>query len=73
VSQQGDGLHIEIVDDGRGFPFRGTYDLTMLNALNRGPLTLKERVAELQGDLKLRSMETGTELSISLPLVKVAG
>jgi signal transduction histidine kinase len=38
--------------------------------MNRGPLTLKERVAELSGDLKLCSMETGTELLISLPLAK---
>jgi signal transduction histidine kinase len=67
------GLRLEIVDDGRGFPFQGTYDLNALNELNRGPLTLKERVAELNGDLKLRSMETGTELLIRLPLAKVAG
>jgi signal transduction histidine kinase len=67
------GLRLEIVDDGRGFPFQGTYDLDDLNELNRGPLTLKERVAELHGDLKLKSMETGTELLIRLPLARVAG
>jgi signal transduction histidine kinase len=65
------GLQIEIVDDGRGFPFRGTYDLNALNEMNRGPLTLKERVAELRGDLRLKSMETGSELSIRLPFAKV--
>ncbi len=65
------GLQLEIVDDGRGFPFRGTYDLNALNEMNRGPLTLKERVAELRGDLRLKSLETGSELSIRLPFAKV--
>jgi signal transduction histidine kinase len=66
------GFHLTIADDGRGFPFRGTYDLEALNAMNEGPLTLKERVAELRGALELRSSETGTELSIALPLTPAA-
>ena len=66
-------LRVDIVDDGRGFPFRGTYDLNALNEMNRGPLTLKERVGELHGDLELRSKDTGTELLIRLPFAKVAG
>ena len=57
---------------GRGFPFRGTYDLDALNAMNQGPLTIKERVAELQGALELRSSETGTDLTIALPLTPAA-
>jgi len=39
--------------------------------MNQGPLTLRERVAELRGALELRSSDTGTELSIALPLVPV--
>ena len=61
-------VRLRIIDDGRGFPFHGTFDLPALNAMNQGPLTLKERVAELQGRLRLRTSETGTELSIELPL-----
>jgi signal transduction histidine kinase len=61
-------VRLQIIDDGRGFPFHGTFDLEALNAMNQGPLTLKERVAELQGRLLLRTSETGTELSIQLPL-----
>jgi len=64
-------LHIEIVDDGRGFPFSGSYDLTTLNALERGPLTLKERVAELHGGLQLDSSQTGVRLVVTLPLTQV--
>ena len=62
------GLRLTIADDGRGFPFRGTYDLDALNAMNEGPLTLKERVAEMRGALELRSSETGTELVDCAPV-----
>jgi signal transduction histidine kinase len=61
-------LRLEIVDDGRGFPFHGTYDLSELNRMNEGPLTLKERVTQLAGDLTLKSMDTGTALRMRLPL-----
>jgi NarL family two-component system sensor histidine kinase LiaS len=61
-------LRLEIVDDGRGFPFHGTYDLSELNRMNEGPLTLKERVTQLAGDLTLKSMDTGTALRVRLPL-----
>jgi len=72
LSAAAGGLQLTITDDGRGFPFRGTFDLAALNAMNEGPLTLKERVAEMRGALELRSSETGTELSIALPLTPAA-
>jgi len=72
LSTVGEGLRVTITDDGRGFPFHGTFDLAALNAMNDGPLTLKERVAEMGGALELRSSETGTELSIALPLTPAA-
>jgi signal transduction histidine kinase len=66
------GPCLEITDDGRGFPFRGTYDLRALNEMNSGPLTLRERVAGLRGDLHLRSTDAGSELLIRLPTMKQA-
>ena len=72
LSATAGGLRLTISDDGRGFPFRGTFDLAALNAMNEGPLTLKERVAEMRGALEIRSSETGTELSIALPLTPAA-
>ena len=36
--------------------------------MSQGPLTLRERVAELHGRMLLRTGGTGTELSIGLPL-----
>ena len=67
-----DALRLRISDDGRGFPFQGTFDLTALNKMNDGPLTLKERVIELGGGLTLTSTETGTDLYITLPYAHVS-
>ncbi len=61
-------LRVEISDDGKGFPFAGSYDLAMLNAMGRGPLTLKERVTELNGLLRLDSSQAGARMVITLPL-----
>jgi len=62
------GLGLEVVDNGRGFPFQGTYDLSQLNEMNEGPLALKERVTRLAGGLTLRSMTSGTSLHMKLPI-----
>jgi len=59
-------LRLEIVDDGRGFPFHGTYDLNALENMNQGPWSLKERVAALQGSLQLTSTDSGSRLLITL-------
>jgi signal transduction histidine kinase len=61
-----DLLHLEIADDGRGFPFHGTYDLATLERMNKGPWSLKERVAGLQGTLQLTSTDSGSRLLITL-------
>lgn len=57
-----------IVDDGRGFAFRGRHDLAALNALRMGPASLKERIASLGGDLVVTSRPSGAQLEMSLPL-----
>lgn len=61
-------VSLEVVDDGRGFPFHGTFDLDALNRMMAGPLTLKERVGRLAGDLTLASTTTGTTVRMKLPL-----
>jgi signal transduction histidine kinase len=71
MSVKQDRIELRIADDGRGFAFQGTYDLNALNEMDDGPLTLKERVADLGGDLRLTSADTGTELVITLPLARV--
>ena len=66
-----DKLRLGIADDGQGFPLQGTYDLAALNSINQGPLTLRERVGALRGDLMLRSTDNGTQILITLPLLAV--
>ena len=60
---------LTIADDGKGFPFSGVYDLAALGRMDRGPVTPRERVAELRGNLTLSSAtNVGTELVITVPL-----
>ena len=62
-------VNLTIADDGKGFPFTGVYDLKSLARMDQGPLTLRERVTDLEGNLTLiTSRETGTELLITVPL-----
>ena len=67
-----DKLRLGVADDGQGFALKGTYDLAALNAINQGPLTLRERVGALQGDLILRSNENGTQILMTLPIHAMA-
>lgn len=65
-----DEVRLQVVDDGRGFPFHGTYDLAALNTMDEGPLTLRERVAQLAGTLTLASMHTGTTVRMTIPVAQ---
>ena len=62
-----DRMSIEVADNGKGFPFVGSYDLATMNALQIGPLTLKERVADLGGDLRINSGPSGADVRIVVP------
>jgi signal transduction histidine kinase len=63
----GGGVNIVVADDGAGFPFSGTFTLAQLNEQRRGPVTLKERVASLGGDLVLDSSPAGSRIDIRVP------
>ena len=67
ASRNGNRVSIRIADNGRGFPFEGVYDLATLEERKIGPVSLKERIASLRGDLLLRTDQSGTVLEISLP------
>ena len=58
---------MSIDDDGKGFPFFGIFTLDELNQQKRGPVTLKERVASLDGSLVLYSTEQGARVEIRIP------
>ncbi|HVR31032.1 MAG TPA: sensor histidine kinase [Thermoanaerobaculia bacterium] len=62
-----DFSRLRIADDGHGFPFQGVKDLAALDAGGIGPVSLKERVASLRGDLRVRSSDSGAVIEITLP------
>jgi signal transduction histidine kinase len=62
--------HVEITvrDNGRGFPFHGRFSLAELMELKRGPVTLKERIASLGGNMVVESSTSGALLEMRIPL-----
>lgn len=68
ISRSAGAVFITVEDDGHGFSFQGTHDLATLQKFKAGPITLKERIAALGGDLVISSSKSGSRLSISLPL-----
>lgn len=68
ISATADQVQIEVRDDGSGFPFTGRHDLASLNQTRRGPVSLKERITSLNGDLVIDSSPAGSQLQITIPL-----
>lgn len=69
LTMQGEMLHIEIEDDGTGFPFSGNYDLSELEALRIGPGSIKRRVRSLGGELVVNSRPGyGATIRVRIPL-----
>ena len=69
VGRDEDAFELSMEDDGKGFPFAGAYALDELELLKRGPLTIRTRVKNLNGEMLLDS-EPGrrTALKIRIPL-----
>jgi len=59
---------ITVADDGVGFPYRGRYLLTDLLRRQIGPVSVRDRVAALRGDMVLSSTASGSQLDVELPL-----
>jgi signal transduction histidine kinase len=61
-------LLLEIADNGSGFPVAGDFADEELEARRIGPSSLRERVHNLGGSLRLHSSAQGASLKIMLPL-----
>lgn len=68
VGRENGKVHVAVADNGCGFPFEGVYDHARLDALQLGPVMLKERVKSLGGTLAVHSSPAGACLDIRLPL-----
>lgn len=65
-------VELTVTDNGRGFPFTGTYDLEALARSGSGPRTLRERVSNLGGSLTIDSSARGASIGARIP-IEVAG
>jgi len=62
-------VHLQIGDDGGGFPFGGSFTLAELDLLCLGPESIKRRVRAVHGDLTVESLPgRGANLKIRVPL-----
>jgi signal transduction histidine kinase len=61
-------LRLTVSDDGRGFEFKGRYDMNDLRRIEGSPVTLRERIEQIGGDLTILSSDSGSTLSIRIPL-----
>jgi signal transduction histidine kinase len=62
-----DAWEVVIQDDGRGFDFSGSLSLAQLEAVRKGPQSIRERVQSANGDLVLESHpDRGASLKIRL-------
>jgi len=68
VGYRGKVVDIAIADDGKGFPFQGRFTLSELLDSARGPVTLKERVASLNGEMSIESTPAGSRIEIRVPV-----
>ncbi|HSQ30244.1 MAG TPA: histidine kinase [Gemmatimonadaceae bacterium] len=67
VVESGQSLRVLVEDNGRGFPFVGTFDFQTLLEQRLGPVLLKDRVQRLHGTMDIRSASTGVGLDIRIP------
>jgi len=61
-------LSIAVADDGQGFPFHGRFTLDDLTRDQRGPRTLRERVAALGGSMVIETGPDGSRVRLIVPL-----
>lgn len=64
------GLSLTVTDDGRGFPFRGRMEHDALMQSTAAPVTLRDRVAALNGRIAIDSGARGVRVEIVLPAVE---
>ena len=72
LATHGASIVTEIVDNGKGFDFIGSHDLAALAALDAGPVTLRERITELRGELLIQSSRSGSTVRITLPVAQAS-
>ena len=73
VEARGETLFITVEDDGSGFAFAGRLDQQTLTERHAGPISLRERVASLGGQIAVDSTPRGARVEVSVPIGAVHG
>lgn len=69
MGRENNHLSLTIEDDGKGFPFAGSFELDELELLRMGPASIKRRVKSLNGELTVVSQPgRGSSLRLRVPL-----
>jgi signal transduction histidine kinase len=68
VHTVGSEMHIEVSDNGSGFPFHGRLTLEQMRQSGNGPTMLAGRVSSLNGNLTVDSTESGSVVTMTVPL-----
>ncbi|HEX4999968.1 MAG TPA: histidine kinase [Terriglobia bacterium] len=68
LSSPESGLHLAIIDNGKGFSFKGRMTHAELRSRQQGPRVIKERVQLIHGELEIESVPGhGARLDVRLP------
>ncbi len=69
MEKKDQSVQLSVNDNGKGYPFGGSYSLAELDALRIGPRSIKERVRTLGGTMTLESNPGhGSHLRVVVPL-----
>jgi PAS domain S-box-containing protein len=68
IERQPEALHLEIEDEGHGMPEPLRQHETLFLASGVGIAGMRERVREHGGEMHIRSQDTGTVVSVTLPV-----
>jgi signal transduction histidine kinase len=67
-SESTSSWQLTLEDNGRGFPFAGTFSQVELEEMGKGPLVIRERVRLIEGELRIESNPSrGARLEVSVP------
>jgi signal transduction histidine kinase len=68
LAKRSGALQLTVEDDGRGFPFSGRLTQAELESAGKGPMTIRERVRLLEGELTVESNPGhGARLEVRIP------
>ena len=65
-------LTVTVADNGRGFPFQGRRNAAQLAREQCGPVSLRQRVASLDGGLVVESGPAGARVEMTIPVERGA-